>query len=427
MKNTIRIITLVTRQDYFSLLKVDDWVGIQFSNGIEPTPFDYMVGSIDEISRGRTTGTKGAVTTTISLSGRDIGKQLLKTSIVIDPLVGSFLEQTLFNTKIIVSTFSGGRLPPFQSPSAVALTLLKLYFGGRFQCAAPMSLQFNARTPADIPMYGLDVSNVSATRGLILPVGNPNVGGNVWSTIEQFANLVINEMFVDTLLGCPALVMRNRQWSHDNFAALSSIAVDAREVPQENFSKSGQDIRNWFRVYPDAQFNCHEYADVAKLGYVNSASLKRSGLARLEPVSITGDRGQTLMQELEVWVDMLAEWNYQNDKLLAGTLTTRFRPDAHIGQRLDYTNERTNEAYSFYIEALTHNYVYPGASTTQFTLTRGTDRVSSAIGPRFPALKAASILSTGAGREIQALDDATAFSSLLVGASDMITLPPGVA
>lgn len=417
-------IDLALRKDYFSLLKINDWVTIGFSNGLEVTPFDYMVGSIDEITRERSVGPKGATTTTLTLSGRDIGKQLLKTAIVVDPLVGSFLAQTLFNAKLIMEKFGGNGVGFFQSPDEVVCSILKEYFGKRLQCVPPASLQLQARFPAHLALYGIDVRSVYHTKGIILPVGNPNVGGSVWSTIEQFSNLVINELFTDTVQGCPALVLRERQWSHDAFAELGAVTVDANEVSQETFSISDQDTRNWFRVYPDAQFNCHEISDVAKLGYVANSSLKRSGLARLDPVAIAGSTGSSLEDELRVWVDLLTEWNYQNDKLLAGSLITRFRPDAHIGQRLDYTNARTRENYSFYIEGLTHSYVYPGASTTKFTLTRGTPRLTSAVGPRFPDLRAATNLVDWG--EVSLLANPAALTSL-TGATDVLTLPPGVA
>jgi hypothetical protein len=202
-------------------------------------------------------------------------------------------------------------------------------------------------------------------------------------------------MWVDTEGGLPTLHLEERPFTHDDFARLNAVPVVETEVTQEDFGKSDFDTRNWIRIFPDAQYIPSEIVSIAGIGYGNDRSVARSGLRKMEATTnafgefdrpiATAEQGipKGLLQD---WCGILAEWNAVNDLLLSGTLVTRIRPDARIGRRLDYTNERANERLSFYIESVTHNFQYPGASTTTFSLTRGVAREAGAA-LKFPLLK----------------------------------------
>lgn len=376
---------LLPRQKYLQSIRPNDWLEIFLDNGDNPTSDEpTMVGSVDRISRQRTVVGAGSTQEVINISGRDYGKVFLKTVIVIDPLVGSIIDQATFEQEVIISQFSKNDIP-LNGPSEVVKELLKRYHDKRVQCLLPPSLL----------KHGNLVTHLSDVRGQIVVNGNPNLGGNLWTTMEQYINPVLNEFWVDTVNGAPTLYLEERPFSHDKFAELDSVQVDESEVISEELGLSDEDTKNWIRLYPDAQFLPAELVNIAGLGYTNKASVQRSGLCKFEPTTNAfGDFSQAVVDveggipsgTLQDWVGIIAEWNANNDMLLAGTMTTRLRTDARVGTRFDYTNTRTGEKLSFYIESISHNFVYPGASTTTFNLTRGVEREEgSAL--KFPLLK----------------------------------------
>lgn len=372
-------ISLVPRQEYLTDINPNDWVELYLDNG-EGSTEPLMVGSVDRVSRRRQVGNNGATRETISISGRDYGKVFLNTSIIIDPLVGAIIDQATFEQAVIIDQFEKNDIP-LNGPKAVIEELLKRYHNSRVQCTLPTSLKRWLKT------------HLEDVRGRIIVTGNPNLSGNLWSTMQQYVNPVLNEFWVDTVNGYPTLFLEERPYSHDKFAHIEGYELRETEVIQEDLGKSDADIRNWIRVYPDAQFLGADIVNVAGVGYSDKFSMARAGLRKLEPttnafaefnrslVDVNQGIASGLLQE---WSGLLAEWNVVNDRMLAGTMTTRLRPDIHVGRRLDYTNSRTGEHLSFYIEGVSHSFTYPGASTTTLTLTRGVERETGDL--RFPLL-----------------------------------------
>lgn len=377
--------TLVPRQEYLSSISPNDWVEIFLDNG-DGSKEPVMVASVDSISRRRqVNASTGTTTEVISLQGRDYGKVLIGIQLVVDPLFGRFIDQTQFAAKTVLERTAQAKTVT-AAPNKILEELVKNYHTGRAQCVLPGSLLFELgrRTKATVE-DGLVLNLSAEVRGRSVLVTNVNLSGNLWSLMESFANSLLNEFWVDTVDGVPMLTLHERPYSHEAFAALKSVEVDATEVTHEDFGKSDTDTKNWFRVYVDAHYLSESAVDSSKYGYINQLSMQRSGLRKLDPhTSFCGDLSKSLTAEdgfnkgeLDKWARVLAEWNAHNDLLLNGTLTTRLRPDAKVGRRLDYTNNRSGELLSFFIERVTHTFQYPGASTTSFSLTRGVEREST--------------------------------------------------
>lgn len=398
-------INLVPRQEYLRALRANDWVEI-FLDGQTPASTDpIMVGSIDRVSRRRTTDGKGVTKEVISIAGRDYGKVLLNVALIVDPLLGALIDQTLFEAQILLrKTTFAERGNPFVSPGEAVNNLLKAYHDGRVQCVLPSSLllSFADRVGAlqestggnSVVRPGGLALDIHPTRGRLNVTGNPNLSGNLWSTLQFYSNSMLNEMWVDTVAGLPLLTLEERPFTHDAFAGLHSSEVDATEVNQEDLSRSDGDVQNWIRVFPEAGWLNHESVAVLNVGYTNPKSVARGGFRKLEPVTNAfADFSQPIVDSkmsvprgiLEAYTALLAEWYGQNDDLLDGTMSMRLRRDIRVGTRLDYTNRRSGEHLSFYVEGVTHSYTYPSGASTTVNLTRGVEREADAIA--FPTME----------------------------------------
>jgi hypothetical protein len=211
--------------------------------------------------------------------------------------------------------------------------------------------------------------------------------------MAMFSNPILNAMWVDTEKGIPTIHLREQPFSHDDFAHLEAASIDATEVTQEELASSENDTKNWFRVFPDSQYITPEIATVAGIGNGSPLSVQRAGIRKMEACThffgtlvlggLADSHGGPNTTLLQAWSETLAEWYYPNEQFLSGIFVSRLRPDLHVGRRLDYTNERTAEELSFYIEGVSHSFIYPGASSTTISVTRGVERVNG----RYPLLR----------------------------------------
>jgi hypothetical protein len=418
--------TLVPRQNYLTEIRNNDWVELFLDTATQESSVPFMVASVDRVSRRRRVDThSGATTEVISLSGRDYGKVLLSITLIFNPVIGSLVEPARFMTSGMLTKHGGNRLSPQNRPDEIVKNLIGWYHNQRFQCTLPASLVSNlgryawsleepsiAAVPSlagtldlvvdatkSTPIVGPGglVLKLAETRGLWALDGDPNLSGNLWSTMALYSNPILNEMWVDTEDGLPTLHLEERPFSHEAFAALGGAPINSDEVTQEDVGSSDNDTMNWFRVLPDAQFIPAETAYAQGLGYGSMDSMARAGLRKLEATTsffgefkgflATATDGGGAQEDglLQKWAQSLTEWYFPNDQFLSGTFVSRLRPDIHVGQRLDYTNtRRTSEALSFYVEGVSHSFVYPGASSTTLSVTRGVERKE---GMQFPALK----------------------------------------
>lgn len=415
--------TLVPRQEYLQNINPNDWVEVFLDAGDgEGYGYPVMVASVDRVTRRRTVMGNGATQEVISLSGRDYGKVLLNIQLILDPVVGAVIDQAVFNQQLIISQYAGTYDPlqqapynPLNRPDQTIEALLRKYHDYRVQVTLPPTLttalagrlaapSLNIVGPAEQLEGGVRLRLSDKVRGRTDLVQNPNLSGNLWGMMEQFTNPTLNELWVDTVGGVPTIFLEERPFSHDAFAEIAANTLYETEVTSEDLSKSDQDARNWLRVYPDVMSNAYEQSQLLGVGYANAAGIARVGLRKFESVTnATGSGTLNLVDYgdgnlvgqsdysgpptglLQEWSGLLAEWYAFNDLLLSGTLTTRLKPKVRVGTRLDYTNERTNERMSFYVEGVAHNFQYPSAATTTITVTRGVRREGD-VEPRFPLL-----------------------------------------
>jgi len=405
--------TLVPRQEYLDALQPGDWCNVYLdSDETDPTK-PYMTCNIDRVSKSRTVSDKGALTELIQLSARDYGKVLLGIQLVYDPTISTATTinaLTSYMGSFCNNASENDAVSAFKAPGVLIKDLLGLFHDYRNQFVPPDALKLGKDvgkklegkvvTSATSKIKALDyTSYVQDGDGQVSFIGMPNLSGNLWQAIEQYANSFINEMFVDTIDGIPCLVFRRHPFSLADFAALASVPVDADEINREDVSCSDDEVMNWFRVGMEGSAGSAPGVDVAVgVGYLNPLSIKRFGVRRYEPHTAVWGTGEALVSEssdgsigglLQTYSRLVAEWHYGNESFLSGTMSGRLNAKARPGRRLDYTNQRTGEQFSFYIEGVNHSFSYPQAATTSYTLTRGTPRggIAGITGSlRFPHL-----------------------------------------
>lgn len=370
-------ISLVPRQEYLRTIHGGAWVKVYINDGTKdggPADKPWMIGIVDRARRVRRVvdQQKGTVEEVIHVTGRDFGKVLLGLQLVFDPVV----EHPAALVKYLGALLDKwqGREAGFKPPGQVVKNFCKAYLQGRNQFVPPAG------------MPDLDyTSKVQDGRGKILYVSDPNLGGNLWTTLEQYSHPILNEMFVDTIEGVPTLVLREHPYDSDPFNALDAVELDTDELTDEDIGTSDNDVVNWFRIHPDIP-GTEQLAATARIGVMNPASIRQHGLRRFERWSnavgeldklIEGaDGGDTQAKGLlQEWCEVVAAWNWGNEFLLSGSLSSRMRSAARIGKRLDLSNSRTGENLSFYIEGVTQTFQYPSpGARTQFSVARGVGR-----------------------------------------------------
>lgn len=84
-----------------------------------------------------------------------------------------------------------------------------------------------------------------------------------------------------------------------------------------------------------------------------------------------GDRSEPMMQWYTKLAWRLAAWNFRNEEMLSGTKVLQLSPHLHIGERLVDRSSWHERPYEFYIESISHQWVYQGRAGTTLGVTRG--------------------------------------------------------
>jgi hypothetical protein len=386
---------LVPRQEYFSLVPVldtnfssstsqsilpGDWCEIESDNGDGRGWRKLMYGPITDIRRKRNTDARGAVTTTILVSGTDFGKALARISAVQDLT----LAQETVLAQASIAAVASGLQAVTGSPAELLQVILSRYL---FDLPGQMIDPKTGRTfgAADLELGYLVSANVLG-KTLLQPI---NLGAMLWQLMEQWSNPVINELFCDLrprygnqqdLVNLvPAVVLRQYPFFGTDWNNLTAVSVDRTEVINEDIGFSDSDVKNWIRPLDEPQQGQNSKGVIAiydRVGAFVPDSVKRFGFARNEnptPYIFDPDAEdhppiRDLIQKI---CGLMTVWHHSNERLANGTIELYHRPDIRIGYRLDYEDSENEEKVQYYIEGVQHSFNYPGRSSTSLTLTRG--------------------------------------------------------
>lgn len=184
-----------------------------------------------------------------------------------------------------------------------------------------------------------------------------------------------------------AIVHRQMPYDTESFYALPTTVVYSTECFSSDIGYASHDIVNMFRmrvpgviegVAQDLQFGVH----------INRDSIEQHGLRRYEGETIyawtdTTD-GLDYALAYKFFTALVTTWHAYNERLKAGTLSTRYRPDIRVGTRLTYVkkNGETTIVEDYYVQQVSHNFSpEPNASRTSLQLVRGVERTGLTVEP----------------------------------------------
>lgn len=402
--------TLVPRlTDWFKMIQPGDWCQIKVDVKDKQGPRMLMYGPVTSIRRRRATDEKGAVQTAIQIDGADFGAAVSKTTALLDQAIAGdpafsnlgWAASAIRN----INTVTG-------NPAVIVKALIDHYFG------TGIPQWFDPQTGAPF-VNGVDTKYVTgitadpATRADMLgeSVFQPVVlSSPLWQVLEQWANLSVNELFVDyrppisnpnDLINLvPAIVLRRQPLFGTDWNNLTNVPIDHEECISEDLGRNDQDVMNWIRAMDDMATTGYPQGNIAvyqHIGVINGDSVKRFGIRRHEPTTlftrdIAAKPPKSIPKVIEEHTGWMAQWHHSNELLYSGTLTTYIRPDVRVGYRLDYTDRDSQQQLQFYIEEVSHSWQYPGRSTTSLTVTRGRDPNNTYMTQDLSALETSFVL-----------------------------------
>jgi hypothetical protein len=405
------------------------WVRIKFM--CDGQVFDTMLGLIDSVNEDTSRSGMGARSETYTISGRDFGKVLESTELFVNffhNIDNPVRSQGALTSAEMQHGISG-------TPAFFVRVLLDDWVGNNGaaeqQWALPASL--GGGFFANILSLGGIQSMDETTNGwAIAPslFAVDQTGGKLWEVMQEYANPVLNEMFIDLGLSDPrripsaqdlsalrpVLYLRERPFpirSDDNrttdstkWNQLRTHVLQAGDVHSRKIAKGGAVQRyNYWGIRLDGigteGFNVPEilqrgvdgveYGRPGNIPIFNNESIQRNGVrpysasTRFIPFITTGAdndsdvedrmRSQATSREniwrlCARWLKKLHDWYVIAPFELSGKLElTRLMPEIRVGHRVK--ERRAEGTITYYVEAVEHSFQFPSVAKTTLTVTRG--------------------------------------------------------
>lgn len=374
-------LTLVPRElDYFKELSPGEWCEIRGDNGDGNGMRTLMYGPIRDIQRDRSIDARsGAPQTLVQMSGKDFALPFVNT----EPLYDARLAEDPGLSQFSLAAAVTGLGNIIGHPPTIVTSIIDIYLSALEQWHDPRTgSTFGLFEDNFFDYVAADVETLG--KATFEPI---NLSSSLWQTLQQWANLSVNEMFVDYRppIGdpgdltnvVPAFVLRQQPLWGTAWDNLPVLTVTRDEVTSEKLKKSADDVRNWIRAVDEPRVtgtNIAVYAN--KIGMLNPESIKKFGFQRHEMTTPfifpdeDQERPQSQIDLVAAHSALQALWHHSNELLQSGTFATYFRPEARVGYRLDLENVG-EPMMQFYIESVTHTFQYPGVSQTVLGVTRG--------------------------------------------------------
>lgn len=186
-----------------------------------------------------------------------------------------------------------------------------------------------------------------------------------------------------------ALVLRQYPYDTDTFNLLPIVPLHESEVFDDNTSTADHEVYNFFRVRTP---NLPPQAQELMFGIrVNPASVRAYGIRAFDAettypfasstfaLNYANGRSPTLQPftpaVFDYYVGLLSTWYAYNERMRAGSITCRYRPDIRVGKRLRYGRTAFGggtQIIDYYVQGVQHSFSdQPGGSRSHLTLVRG--------------------------------------------------------
>jgi len=402
--------------DIFKTITDDDWVDITYY--INNKPYHIFRGLIDAINRKKSIGGSGATTTVYNISGRCFGKIWEATPIWFSPYYNDIVTEAASRR-----VFDG--VPEFLgSPDKAALSFLKKFLEELELAQGP-----NWKPPASMPgLTGPNfINNVNFNdssdgtskyfqnipRRIEFNLNAITPEGTLWDLAKEFSDPLFTEMYTDYLpngdpfskhfdnpietgAGNMAVVVRDRPFPfldtsvpvgyEDTWDTLPIFSVYPQEIRDSDVSKSGYERYNAFYVASRIhQEEINQYALNLISPLMDKDAIKRHGFRRFDVQSSVHPSDDNLAIMGGTNVDemcryqrqLIRDWYCLNPYMISGTIVLGHgRPDIHIGCRLHVPGVKVgNKEFipeeNYYIEEVSHNWIFGQGVRTTLGVTRG--------------------------------------------------------
>lgn len=385
---------------WYDKLKPQDLVVIQM--GRRPGALDtVMVGLVDDVRKTRKLGQNNEQMRRIKVSGRDMGKALVKALIKWFP---QFSEADDFP----INEFTGQKS---------ILQMLQFYTKEAYQIGSPAMLIQNALTNIlfSIMSYQVkywrngsvvDAGLAEIMRFLLGKTDNiipfwtamSNFEGAIWNYLTSVQNAPFNELFIDTRTDYGTMVpnleassynvgrfsatfgedkskvvlfLRPTPFNEDDWSNLYTHEVTDVDIIDEDLGRSDHENYNMFLAKPKLNiFGETPYGAMVKPRF-NAENIKRHGISFLD-VAVEGlFDGQNLTDAVvksgENLSDTLKRWYENNVNYENGSITLHGNGKVKVGQRI--YNKDTGMVY--YVESVSQNFTNYGEWKTPVSVSRG--------------------------------------------------------
>lgn len=221
--------------------------------------------------------------------------------------------------------------------------------------------------------------------------GGRDVSAELNDTLLPQASIFTShdKSLVDTdIRSAVALVHRQLPYDTASFLSLPACEVYATEIWDSSLTLSTHDVKNLFRMrMPGVIDGGDKSVDSLQVFglTMNRDSIRKHGIRWFEGESIypwitieDGTvRGFAFEPTFNYYMSLFTTWYAYNERMFAGSITMRYRPDIRVGTRLTLYRSRNNrvQTFDFYVQSVSHNWsAQPGASRTSVQLVRGVQR-----------------------------------------------------
>lgn len=392
----------LSTKDFHSLWPDPEGVWVTVDGVRDGRVYNVLLGIIDTVAESMQRSGMGTRSETYTITGRDVGKPFELTTLFHNVYGIEALQPYHVVAKALGDTIAG------VSPDVLCRKLIDAWIGNN-GAAQPWEL------PPTLPsftLYGLlDFRGIRA--GLAGACSEPQLfsseasGETLWSTISQYSNDVLNELWID--LGhnggsadyndlVPTVYLRERPFPvrgpGDKTDRSVWEALPTYELPRELINGRevtrglGAQRYNYWSVLPGGATamtgttlivqsqKAGKSGQAGQVPIYDQISIQRQGLRRYEQQSVffAADSAAAqgdMLSLARAWTQKVHDWYAPAPFQLSGSLTlSRLMPEIRIGQRVREVG-RVDKDTTYYVEGVDHAWSFPGAGQTRLTVTRG--------------------------------------------------------
>jgi len=392
----------------FNRIVDDDWVDISFTR--HGKVWHTMRGTIDQIGRTRSVAGSGATSYVYSITGRDHTKQFEMTPLWFNRFTHENLAGSA-STRVysILPTIGGD---PAETVQAFLISWLQeLESIGRANWPIPTTLPNTLGNFIEDIQAGFSLEGFTGVPDRISI--NPNFmepTGNIWGLAQEWSDPAFCELWCDLGKGGVQLAageectveesslsvfFRDRPFplsgavfdDQGNNPAGLSLGLDSawfslplhivprQQIISDTVQRSGSERLNAFFVSPQLT---QEFARIGRNDLLqplwSSQDIFRHGMRRYDMMSRYKARNANLATLSATQRHMLRDWYAINPYLYNGEINLAVgRPDIRVGTRVRIPADagETSLDETFYVEGVTHNWVFGQGIRTTLRVTRG--------------------------------------------------------